>query len=232
MQIVLTNAQSITDHAFVKVRERVSFERDNWDATKLENGFPAKGEEQFFELATLTPAGTAMAINAIPSLYEGMVIPLVMKDLEEGKHQLHVKGEGDFTNYQLVLMDAYANSRTLVKWGDTYDFVINQNEPESLNAKRFSLQLVKIEANNPTNSVFNLMVYPNPVSALLNVELVNVAGARAIAVYSNTGKLMMDISVDSEAKNAQIDFSSAPSGVYLLRLTGMGYTRWAKVIKH
>jgi hypothetical protein len=76
------------------------------------------------------------------------------------------------------------------------------------------------------------MVYPNPVSALLNVELVNVAGARAIAVYSNTGKLMMDISVDSEAKNAQIDFSSAPSGVYLLRLTGMGYTRWAKVIKH
>jgi hypothetical protein len=232
MQIALTNAQQITDHAFVKVRERVSFERDNWDANKLENGFPEMGEEQLFELATITPAGTAMAINAIPSLYEGMVVPLLTKDLEDGKHQLHIKGEGDFITYQVVITDSYTNSRTLLKWNDTFEFVVNQNEPESFNAKRFSLQLVKIESNNPANSVFSLMVYPNPVSGILNVELANGLGAKTITVYNNFGGVMMNISVESEAKNAQIDFSSAPTGVYLLRLTGMGYTRWAKVIKH
>lgn len=231
MTIALTNARHSKDLAFVKVRDRVSFERDSWDATKMENGFPGKIEDDLFELATLTPSGLAMAINAIPEIYEGMLIPLQMTGITEGNYNLRLEGTGNFEQYHIELIDNYTGVRKLLFWGDVYPFEVKARELSN-NQNRITLQLLKDFSPVSGNPVFDLDVFPNPVKDKLNIELSAYNCIKIVTIFNMVGEKIEELTFDSNQEYGQIDFNSKPTGVYLIRLGSAGYTRWAKVIKN
>lgn len=86
-----------------------------------------------------------------------------------------------------------------------------------------------------TKSVDNLMVYPNPATTgELFVDMPeNQVGALNVTLTSLTGQQLMHTTWDSDLGRLRLDVSNLPAGLYLLNLTGHGYSQQVRVtIKH
>lgn len=71
-------------------------------------------------------------------------------------------------------------------------------------------------------SVKEYMVYPNPVSDIINVDIDNCS----LSLFSNEGKLI------KRAEEPQMNISELPSGTYLLEISKEGKSIVKKIIKH
>lgn len=71
-------------------------------------------------------------------------------------------------------------------------------------------------------SVKEYMVYPNPVSDIINVEIEDCT----LSLFSNEGKLIKRI------EESQMNISELPSGTYLLEISKEGKSIVKKIIKH
>jgi hypothetical protein len=73
-----------------------------------------------------------------------------------------------------------------------------------------------------SSETFEVLVYPNPVLETLNLQLTDLSGELKIELFDMKGSLMHAriIPVFTESLQ-QIDMSGFPSGLYLLKLTGV-----------
>lgn len=71
-------------------------------------------------------------------------------------------------------------------------------------------------------SVKEYMVYPNPVSDIINVDIDNCS----LSIFSNEGKLI------KRAEEPQMNISELPLGTYLLEISKEGKSIVKKIIKH
>jgi hypothetical protein len=81
-------------------------------------------------------------------------------------------------------------------------------------------------------SVINeIQIFPNPASGIININSCKpVTGNLELFVYDLLGNIIlkMNLPVNTEI-NHQLDLSSRPSGVYLLRIEGAGQNRMEKI---
>lgn len=90
-----------------------------------------------------------------------------------------------------------------------------------------------VATDEATEVLEGLNVFPNPTSGLLELRLdLNRATELTAEVYDLTGRRMMTKSLGRQLSlNEQLDFSSLPNGVYLLRLQAGDAARTVRVIK-
>lgn len=84
-------------------------------------------------------------------------------------------------------------------------------------------------------SAGSLLIYPNPASDAITVDLSGLAGPTArLRVFDLFGRLLMDEKPGADAKQHRIDLSNGwPAGIYLLELTGTdGLKQTARFVKH
>ncbi len=76
----------------------------------------------------------------------------------------------------------------------------------------------------------NVLVYPNPVSNILNIEFGS-AVFNQLSLVNISGNTVYDVNISEEQTEAQINIESLPSGVYSLVLRGYSTIRVLKIIK-
>jgi trimeric autotransporter adhesin len=96
------------------------------------------------------------------------------------------------------------------------------------NAIQFNL-LTALRNISPTE--VPVSVYPNPVSRFIILEDLSRTGFTQLQVLSGTGMMVMG-TIDIKRRNTiQLDLSSLPGGVYILRLTNAKHQLHYKIIK-
>ena len=72
------------------------------------------------------------------------------------------------------------------------------------------------DALNQANTDASILLFPNPVQQLLNVELVKINSVNTIEIYNHIGQKMTSMTVANQLKTHEIDVSSLPKGTYLV----------------
>ncbi len=73
------------------------------------------------------------------------------------------------------------------------------------------------------------MVFPNPVTKTMNVSIPGILGMADIRVFDIYGKLVLQRSTGQT--NTQLDLSSLPSGMYMVKVVNDGKETSMKVVK-
>lgn len=75
-----------------------------------------------------------------------------------------------------------------------------------------------VDVVNIDNESFDLLVYPNPVSEILNIKLQSGKGASIqLYLYNLEGKLISSMKLDSLQQEDEYDFKQLQNGTYLLK---------------
>ncbi len=182
-------------------------------------------------------------IHSIPSVTEQVTIPLGITSNFVGKHAFTVKGEKDFTQYDLLLVDHYLGVITLLNEQPMVEFEIN-SDAASKGEKRFEIVFVNkgnSEYLKNLAAVFNkanqLIVTPNPVQEIATVSsnLNSVEGTFNYKLFNNLGQLVQQGTVLNANlnKGIEIDLSAKSSGVYFIEIAdALGQINTAKVVKN
>lgn len=94
-----------------------------------------------------------------------------------------------------------------------------------------SFVLEAVSATHEASDLSQWMVMPNPSTGLF--ELVNKTGnstATQLRVFDVGGKLVMEQALAVSGKNAGVDLTASPAGVYLLELRDILHSTWLKLV--
>jgi hypothetical protein len=168
-----------------------------------------------------------MAINVVPKIHEGMVIPLRLDSAKLGNtYTLKFASSEDFKEYSIELTDRERGTKSIVNWNESFSFVVGSNLDSE---GRFLARLVSRQPSE--NQVVRLVAFPNPVKGTLFVQLPPDGMEKRVELYDAMGVKLEEYYGASESQQIEISFNSRSNGVYLVRLVGPGYNQWAKVIK-
>lgn len=154
-----------------------------------------------------------MAINSVPKMTDGSRFIIGVK-AEEGNYSITFD-EITIGNYSIAyLFDHSCKKYIQLSEGESYEFF----HEGGIDVERFEI-VFKDETPNPTNfssNTANVMVYPNPTSDYVNVDLNFNPDNTNIEIYSQTGVLVKTQDI-SDIEN-RIDISTLQPGVYILKI--------------
>jgi hypothetical protein len=75
-----------------------------------------------------------------------------------------------------------------------------------------------------------LIVYPNPAQSIVTIIVPN-GEFSALALFDASGKQVMETPIADNTLRYQLDISSLPKGIYLVRLNGINGSKFAKLSK-
>lgn len=81
---------------------------------------------------------------------------------------------------------------------------------------------------NASDQTPEISLYPNPVKNVLHVSPIK--GGQALSVYNMLGQKVLFRKMNSNQRT-QLDFSSLPSGVYVLKVDGDNWKKTLKIVK-
>ncbi len=139
MRITLSNAFGYTDQNVIRFHQSGSQDFDPaQDALKLTGST--------LNLSSLTPDGTRLCINTIPTLDDkALVVPISATSFSTGILQLRFSDFGDDAlNARISLFDSYTNQVHYLQEGAVVSFSVNSN-PESQKQGRFQLIFTKVQ---------------------------------------------------------------------------------------
>lgn len=130
----------------------------------------------------------------------------------------------------------YKGAATGVASPGTYTIKVSHKGTLTNGSQKFSLIIYGFEEKDASTkkTIFdNLVVYPNPVSGVLNIsaDLISIANAN-VKIYDITGKQVYENgNLFYNTNMAAIDISSLNSGVYMLKIETDNTDQTIKVIK-
>lgn len=97
-------------------------------------------------------------------------------------------------------------------------------QTQDLGLVKYSLDLTTLGTGEISNNLSEISLYPNPTSGILNIE--SKSEIRNVALFDLSGRKI------SEFNSSQINISSLPKGIYLIKIsTKDGKTTTKKVVK-
>lgn len=78
----------------------------------------------------------------------------------------------------------------------------------------------------------DLQVSPNPSSGLITIQNNNQSVLKSAEIYSASGQLIKNFSLNKDSKNPTLDITTLPKGVYILKVNSDKETTNIKVIKN
>jgi hypothetical protein len=182
-------------------------------------------------------------IQSFPTINEQMSIPLGIGSVFTGKHQITIKGEKDFDQYDLLLVDHYLGVITLLNEKPVVEFEINA-DAASKGEDRFEIIFINKGYNDYLknlasvyNSMNQLQVTPNPVQTTTKISCntATVEGNVNFKVFNNIGQLVQQGTVlNANLQNGiEVDLSARSAGVYFIEVADVtGKLNTAKIVKN
>lgn len=125
-------------------------------------------------------------------------------------------GEADLSQYASMLSG----------FGIPSSFALPQPVPGALDETGYTMSVVNPNGISEANGVFSLGLYPNPTDGRSTLDVNStVAGMATIEIYSITGALVQTSgrSIRVGANRLNLDLSSVPAGIYLVKANINGH---------
>lgn len=92
----------------------------------------------------------------------------------------------------------------------------------------------KVEGINQKSDDFNVHIYPNPTTNILNIDLMGQPNNRSLIISDMLGNELQSIQLTSNFNNnvLSMDISALNKGVYLLTITGKNSKQTFRVVKY
>jgi hypothetical protein len=154
------------------------------------------------------PTGKELIINTLHEIEGGMSLPIGMDVQTPGDYTLNFENAENFLHgNQLFLVDAFTGKAVPIT-GGTYAFHADES---SLSLRdRFYLSMDV----QPERLLTTVDIYPNPVKDKLTI-LIPQEETAMVTLIDTKGRILWERELTGED---EIDMSSYPGGVYLLRI--------------
>jgi len=105
-----------------------------------------------------------------------------------------------------------------------------QYELDSIRYIAFQIFSTSIQENN--NQLDRILMYPNPVNSILNIDLKNSPNlSGTIQIYSINGSMVHSVKINPNSNHQHLDVSHLSQGAYLCKITCGLKTETIKFIK-
>lgn len=84
---------------------------------------------------------------------------------------------------------------------------------------------------NISNSVVSLSIYPNPSSDFLRMDFPAASGVKQITLRDQSGRIIMEQKIASDAQQESLDIRSLRNGIYFLTIQSGGNVLVKKIVK-
>ncbi len=91
----------------------------------------------------------------------------------------------------------------------------------------YKRDLVELPVSTSQEISTDILLYPNPASSLLNIDITKATGPSTVSIYSTNGKLQKQFTTDASTK---IDISDIDAGLYLVTIVSENYSWSEKLI--
>jgi hypothetical protein len=203
------NNESATDELIFRVVDNSTEGFDClYDARKL---FPNdETSPQIF--STNLSESPNMAINSIPYTHEKIKLPIGI-NAPEGNYTISTLEISTDENVNVYLYDSYVKAIINLKETQNYHFYYDGG----INVERFEIFFETQEVlSYQNNNTANVLVYPNPVSENLNIELNFKPQNTYAEIIDITGKIVKIQQLN--AIHNKINLIDIEKGIYLLKI--------------
>lgn len=216
-----------SDYLVVKMFEGATLNSEMFDIKKFRN--------DNLNLAAYGEDNIDLAGSCIPFVAEETHIKLNVEANEVGTYQFEFTNMDNFdANVSVSLLDKYTNKTTNVKANTKYTFEMGAGLNQ-WGKNRFELILNgKINTSiNQANIIANtnLVVYPNPATDLININISNASFKNSsITISSVSGQQIMNSTMNGA--NAQLNIEGLSNGVYFVTVVNEnGFNKTVKFVK-
>ncbi len=136
-------------------------------------------------------------------------------------HQLHMIGK--LVIFAIIFastLNAYSQN-TGIKY--TYDESGNRINRSPANNNPTGISIIKENEN------FKLQIYPNPTTGLFNIDVIGFDSKFQVEIFNVTGSSILNRKYSG--KTVLINISNYPTGVYIVKMTINGVSRYGKIVK-
>jgi hypothetical protein len=116
----------------------------------------------------------------------------------------------------IVIIDSYLDTETLLSDGDVYSFTIDPTIEESINAYRFEIAFSMESLSASEFDTAQLQLYPNPVQNEFRINTPWTGEELRVEIYNLLGQKIAHQSFTSET--IQMDASTWSEGVYVVKV--------------
>jgi hypothetical protein len=200
LKLILHDGKT-ADVAYLRLHPKAKEGYDfNYDVVKLRN--------HEMDLYWREPTGKELIINTLHEIEGGMSLPIGMDVQTPGDYTLNFENAENFLHgNQLFLVDAFTGKAVPIT-GGTYAFHADES---SLSLRdRFYLSMDV----QPERLLTTVDIYPNPVKDKLTI-LIPQEETAMVTLIDTKGRILWERELTGED---EIDMSSYPGGVYLLRI--------------
>lgn len=212
------------DGVGIRFNDAYSNEVDDSDARKLWNP-----DENFL----IIKDGAFLAIEKRPMPLAEETLPLGLIRHRYQSYQFVPRFNFLDANVKVYLKDNYLETQQELVNNESISFQVDANLPESVSAYRFELVFSPVTLHNDTFDEVTFSMYPNPASTSVSIALPQSSSAKEweVVLYDITGKKIQASSVAPNNRLHNVDVSSLPSGVYLIKIGNDQHSSTQKLIK-
>ncbi len=220
------------DKTFIKFQEDATSDFDlKYDGYKFDN--------DSLNLASYLGSGPRMCINYLPNPTDETIINLDIYGVKSGTYSLSFAELESFeAGYNPILVDTYKKVEEYIRDIDSYTFEIDEFETSSYGPERFKIVFQNNVVPQIPVSVNELLVYPNPSSDFVMIELKNPdiddLNPFNVQVYEISDSKIMHEEVmrnNGNIHQINLDVSNYKRGVYLVVVDGNDKRYFTKFIK-
>ncbi len=161
--------------------------------------------------------------------FQGESHQLFVNNLQQQNYALKLMTENYTSDLDVIVVDNYLGTETLITEGNDYTFTAQPNVPESVSPFRFELKFDIISLGSENQLAQNISLYPVPVNNVLNIQYIN-DSKLSVEVINLLGQVVTKANVEGGNLH-QIDMSELASGVYVVKISSENETFTQQVIK-
>ena len=215
------------DEFVVKMIAGSTLNKDGYDISKLRN--------ENLNIGSYGTDTMPLALSAIPFVDGETRIKLNVEATQVGTYKFEFKNIENFdAGVSVSLLDKYTNKTTSIKANTVYSFEMGAGENQ-WGKNRFELILNgKATGVNNTNAAeqeAQMLVYPNPATDVLNIDINNANFKNSeIVIYNISGTEVLRSNMASNS--AQLNIETLSAGVYFVKVSNPnGFNKTVKFVK-
>ena len=217
---------SESDYIVIKMYEGATLNSEKFDTKKIGNenlNVSAYGEDSI-----------QLTASCIPFVSDETHIKLNVEATEVGTYKFDFKNMDNYqSNITVHLFDRYTNKTTDVRKNTKYTFDMGAGVNQWGN-NRFELILNLDKTNVDEFTLLNqtqMLVYPNPASEVLNINISNSSFKNTLVVVYNISGAEL-LKTNMAINNAQLNIETLCNGVYFVKVSNQnGFNKTVKFVK-
>lgn len=215
------------DEFMVKMIAGSTLNKDGYDISKLRN--------ENLNIGSYGTDTMPLALSAIPFVDGETRIKLNVEATQVGTYKFEFKNIENFDEgVSVSLLDKYTNKTTSIKANTVYSFEMGAGENQ-WGKNRFELILngkaTGVNNTNAAEQVAQMLVYPNPATDALNIDINNANFKNSeIVIYNISGTEVLRSNMTSNS--AQLNIETLSAGVYFVKVSNPnGFNKTVKFVK-